>query len=77
MDEKISIDFWVQVMRLLGFELLIIVFENEDLYVLKLEHKILYTFYFLAMGNLIQHYKQMVLMINSLQFIILINYEFC
>lgn len=76
MDEKISIDFWVQVMRLLGFELLIIVFENEDLYVLKLEHKILYTFYFLAMGNLIQHYKQMVLMINSLQFIILINYEF-
>lgn len=77
MDEKISIDFWVQVMRLLGFELLIIVFENEDLYVLKLEHKILYTFYFMAMGNLIQHYKQMVLMINSLQFIILINYEFC
>lgn len=76
MDEKISIDFWVQVMRLLGFELLIMVFENEDLYVLKLEHKILYTFYFLAMGNLIQHYKQMVLMINSLQFIILINYEF-
>lgn len=58
MDEKISIDFWVQVMRLLGFELLIIVFENEDLYVLKLEHKILYNFYFLAMGNLIQHYKQ-------------------
>lgn len=58
MDEKISIDFWVQVMRLLGFELLIIVFENEDLYVLKLEHKILYSFYFLAMGNLTQHYKQ-------------------
>lgn len=58
MDEKISIDFWVQLMRLLGFELLIMVFENEDLYVLKLEHKILYTFYFMAMGNLIQHYKQ-------------------